>query len=281
MRDAKNDKKIESIFAITEVRGYIANVIDENVKKFDLPIGEFEWSLAFLETYKKHKIGNDRVNKKKQNHLTKICNYIINNSGQSTFIFLREFFRLIALLEKDGIIESSEKFTGEMFAWILDPARSYLSKNARDKIIEDIQYIFRRYGRDIVLDPISRRYIFKKIPLPKPIDKNAIYLYGNSIFILDKTFNYIEADSTINIIDVRPAYIRIFKYLVGSGKGNINNWLKKEDIANNLELSSGTVSNAFSFFRVKIYKIIGIDLIEESGKDNEGKKYRINPKVLP
>lgn len=162
MKDAKNDKKIESIFAITEIRRYIADVIDENIKEFNISINELEWSFAFLETYKKFKIGEDKETDETQNHRpTQICNYIISNSTKSTFSFLRELFIGIDILEKEGIITKSEEFIGEMFTWMLDPARSYATKNARNKMAEDIDYILDKYERSLKYSNKFKRYIFR------------------------------------------------------------------------------------------------------------------------
>ncbi len=281
MSNLENDIKIESIFAITEVRRYIADVIDKNVEKYNLPLGEFDWSLAFLETYRNLKTGEDEEISEGQNHSTEICNYIIIHSNQHTFVFLKRLFILIALLEKNKIIESSEQFTGEMFASMFDPEGSYSEKESRDSIIKGINYIFNRHGWNIRFNNLLKKYVFEKLPEVLPIEKDAVFLYGDTIYISGKTLNYIDINLLTITLKTEPADIRILEHLIRHGKGNINNWLTKEDIANNLKLSMGTVSNSLSFFRTKVSKIVMMNLIEERGVDKDGKQYRINPKVLP
>ncbi len=270
--------KTNSIFALSEVLQYISYSIHDNIYKKDDPVNYSYWGVAFSNTYRDLRINNREV-LSGYSFESDVNNLAINSVKTTEIDFFRNIFNIIFTLEEKGLIENSDIFIGTMLAWFLDPVRSFYTKIQREGALNAINLILDRYYWVIKYSNSRKKYIFERQVMVASVDKDAIYINNERVFITKGHLKYKKDNDEIEKIKTKPADIKILIFLISSGKANINNWFKIKDLATKLGLKAGTVSNSFSSFR-GISKIIKSDLFEDRGIDSKGKDFRINPKVL-
>lgn len=270
-------KNSESIFKGTELRHSIVRAIYyEDLEEFPTLKTYKDWLEPFFQNYEK--IKDDYTINKKKNSRSKIFDFI-RQSNDTPQQFFKKLFAMIEDLESRDLIDNSEEFIGDMLAWMLDPVRFVYVDNKKVDALKSINSILDRQHKIIRYNPTLRRYVFENKLRNAPIDKDAIFFYGDKVFITNGLLKHRNDNDVIETVKTKPSEIKILQFLIGIGKPNPNNWLKTKDISTRMDLGIGTVSNSMSAIR-KISKIIGIDLIEDRGPDTKGKEFRINPKIL-
>lgn len=269
--------KNNAIFNTTEVLNYVADAIHENLSVSKDPVDYGYWTLAFNNVFGDLKL---RELTKKEDNIVELYNFLIlsRNKKDHRYI-LKNIFKRITAFEKQGLIENADLFTGSMVAWVLDPARSYYTDSERRKAIEEVNLILNRKGWIIKYRDVFKKNVFEQQKNITPIDKDALYFYGDRLFIAEGKLYFKKPNDTTETIKTKPTDLKILEHLIGMGKGNIDNWLKTVDLSDRLDLNVRTVSNSISAIR-KISVTVGISLIEDRGPDVKGKEFRINPKVL-
>ncbi len=269
--------KDKSIFSNSEVRHSIVRAIYcDDLDKFPSLKTYKDWLEPFLQNYEK--IKDELLMDSKKNSRSKVFDFI-RQSNESPQQFFKKLFNMIEDLESRNLINSSEEFIGDMLAWMLDPVRFIYVDNKNVDALKSVNSILDRQHKIIRYNETLGRYVFDNKLRNSPIDKDALYFYGDRFFISKGKLYFKKPNDIIEIIKAESADIKILKYLIGMGKGNINNWLKKKDFSGSLDLKIRTVSNSISDIG-KISSVTGIDLIEGRGIDSKGREYRINPKVL-
>lgn len=270
-------KSRESIFKGSELRHSIVRAIYyEDLEAFPSLKTYKDWLEPFFQNYEK--IKDDHTVHGVKNSRSLIFNFI-RQSDDSPQQFFKKLFTMIDDLESRNLIGSSEEFIGEMLAWMLDPVRFVYVDNKKIDALKSVNSILDRRHKIIRYNETLRRYVFETKLATAPIDKDAIFFYGDKIFITNGLLKHKRDNDNFEIVKTTPTDIKVLTILISMGKGNINHWLKKQELSSKLNIESGTLSNSLTSLR-RISKIVGIDLLEDRGSDTKGKEFRINPKVL-
>jgi hypothetical protein len=266
--------KNDSISPDIDGVNYIADVIHENLHTSKDPVGYGYWTLAFHDTFEDFKSKEDTDGK-----IATFYNFLMISKDKNHRWIFKNMCNYIYYFEREGLIKNADEFIGSMIAWVLDPIRSYSTKEERKKAIEEINFVLNRKGWSIKNRDAFKKYVFEQQTNITPVGKDALYFYGDRLFITEGRLCFKKPNEMLETIKTKPADCKILEYFIGIGKGNIENWLKKAQIAESLDLNVRTVSNSISAIR-KISTTVGISLIEDKGADVKGKEFRINPKVL-
>ncbi len=266
--------KDNEIFSTTEVINYVADAIHENLYASQDPVGYGYWTLAFHDTFEDLKLKSDIGGK-----ISEFYNFLIISKSKNHRWIFKNICNYIYYFKQEGFVENADEFIGLMVTWVLDPVRSYYTDSERRKAIEEVNLVLNRKGWNIKYRDAFKKYVFEQQANITSIDKNAMFFYGDKLFIAEGKLYFKKPNNTVEAIKTKPTDIKILKYLIGIGSGNNDNWLKTTQIAESLDLNVRTVSNSISAIR-KISTIVGISLIEDKGADVKGKEFRINPKVL-
>lgn len=266
--------KDNAIFSITEVSNYVADAIHENLNESEDPLDYGHWSLAFHDIFEDLRLKNNTDGK-----ISEFYNFLIISKSKNHRWIFKNICNYIYYFEQEGLVKNPDEFIGSMVAWILDPTRSYYADSERRKAIEEVNLVLNRKGWRIRYHDALKKYIFEQQKNITPIDKDALYFYGDRLFIAEGKLYFKKSNDIIETIKTKPTDLKILEHLIGMGKGNIDNWLKKADLAGRLDLSIGTISNSISVIK-KISGTVGINLIEDRGPDVKGKEFRVNPQIL-
>jgi len=270
------------IFAPTgDTLRYISEAIYDGLYKDDeaTTVNYTYWGMAFSTAYDELHLKHPEV-KRKRSAVSNILNLTIASSNVPASIFFGNLFRRIIKLEEAGVIKSADEFIGTMTAWMLDPMRSFYGQKQREDALANVNFALNRVNRVIRYSDAQKRYVFEERPEMTLTNADTIYLYSEKVFITDDQLYWRKNESSpAEIVKMKPSAIALLKQLIGFGKANSKRWLTKANFGADGVGEIRTISNSLTAIR-NVSKKIGMDLIEESGKDAGGKKYRIHPLSL-